>query len=801
MFNNYIKIAWRNIVKNRFHSVINVFGLSIGIGFTLLIAAYVWNELEVNKHLKNNDNQYIIQSNWKDPNLGYSVASVGPLAKELKEQYPTLVANYYRFDGITSNVSKGNKHFRESLQVCDTTMFTMYDFPLRHGDAKTAFKDPFSVVITGEKALKFFGKTDVVGQTVTIESFSGTKHDFVVTGVLEKIPENSVTHLNKENDNQIYIPETCLKFFGRDMNNWLNVQIVSYIELQKGVSPASLKKPIAQLLKVNTIPQISENLEPILIPLKEYYLTVDNGLVKKMLYTVSFIAIFILLMAVINFVNISISKSSSRIKEIGVRKVLGGMRKQLMFQFIIETIFLVMIATVFALIIYQVASPFVSDILGKQIPALFTFPASFALVPVGLVIFIGLLAGMYPAFVLSTLKAADSIKGKLATVRENIVLRKTLVGFQFFTASVVFIGAIIVSKQVSLFFSKDLGYDKEFIISAQLPRNWSAEGVLKMRTVRNEFSKLPQVASATLSYEVPNGMNSGSIPFYVKGTDLTKTIATLQLTTDELYTDTYKIPLVAGSFFRKPYNPTNSFKTVINKSAAKAFGFKDGGDAIGKEILAQGGPPVTICGVTKDFHFGSMQQKIQPIAFINVDLGKIYRFLSFKIKPGNLAASIEALQTKWASLLPGAPFEYTFMDDTLKKLYQSELQLQKAAQAATVLALIIVVLGVVGLTSVSVQKRTKEIGIRKVLGAPTLNIISLFLKEFLPVILLAGIISVPFALHIVRAWLNDYTYRIPITPQPFLISIIFLTLITTVIIGFHIAKAGIESPVKHLRSE
>ncbi len=801
MLKNYFKIAWRNILKNRFHAVINVSGLSIGIAFSLLIGAYVWGELQVNKHLKNADNQYIIQSKWKDPNMGYEMATLGPLAKELKEQYPALVANYYRFDGITSSVSKGDKHFRESLQICDTTMLNMYGFPLLYGDPKTAFKEPFSIVITEEKANKFFGKTSVAGQTLTIESFSGTKHDFMITGVLKNVTENSVQRVNSDNNNQFYIPESCLKFFGRDINQWRNLYVASYIELQKGVSPEALKKPIEQLIKANTPADISNNLQPYLVPLKEYYLNANNGLVKKMLYTVSLIACFILLMAIINFVNISISKSSSRIKEIGVRKVLGGMRKQLMTQFLIETIILVCIATFFALIIYSLANPFISDVLGKQIPKLLSFPLSFALLPAALILFIGLLAGIYPALVLSALKASDSLKGKLVSIKENILLRKSLVGFQFFTATIVFIGAIIVSKQVSLFFSKDLGYDKEFIVSAQLPRDWSAQGVQRMRTIRNEFASMSQISNVSLSYEVPNGANSGSIPFYVEGTDTTHTVATQSLTTDEQYAETYKIPLKAGSFFSSPYNANDSLKTVINETAAKAFGFSDANEAIGKKILAQGGQPITICGVTKDFHFGSMQQQIQPIAFINVDLGKIYRFLSFKLKPGNISATIEALQNKWSALLSGAPFEYTFMDDTLKKLYQSEIQLKKAAQAATAIAMIIVILGVVGLTSVSVQKRTKEIGIRKVLGAASFNIISLFLKEFVPVILIAGVISVPVAYYIMQGWLNDYTYRIPITALPFMISIIILGAITILLISFQIAKASAENPVKNLRTE
>jgi hypothetical protein len=214
---NYIKIAWRNIHRNVFHSSINILGLSIGFAFTFLIGAYVWSELRVNKDLKNADRQYIIQSKWKDANMGVELTTIGALPKALKEEYPSLVANYYRFDGITSNVSKGDKHFRESLQVCDSTMLDMYGFRLRHGNPKTAFKDPFSVVITEDRARKYFGRTDVVGETLSIENFSGTRHDFMISGVLEEYYENSVTFLGRGNDNQIFIPVSNIGYFNRNM--------------------------------------------------------------------------------------------------------------------------------------------------------------------------------------------------------------------------------------------------------------------------------------------------------------------------------------------------------------------------------------------------------------------------------------------------------------------------------------------------------------------------------------------------------------------------------------------------------
>jgi ABC-type antimicrobial peptide transport system permease subunit len=802
MIKNYFKIAWRNIIKRRFYSVVNIIGLSSGIAFTLLIGAYVWGELQVNKRLKNADRQYIIQSKWKNPNEGLEITTMGPLARALREQYPDLVANYYRWDGITSNVSKGNKSFRESLQICDSTMFSMYGFSLLHGNPKTAFDGPYSLVITSDKAKKYFGKTDVVGQTLTIESFSGSKHDFVITGILKPIPKNSVTYLNDDNDNQFCISSKNIGYFGRNMD-WPNQYIVGYVELQKGVKPEDLEKPMEYLMRQNAPPQIAADMTPYLVPLKDYYLSANNGLIEKMLYALSAIAIFILIMAIINFINLSVSRSATRMREIGIRKVLGGLKKQLIMQFLIESIILVFFATVFAMIIYVFSKEMFSSILGKEIPSLSDFPLYLIAFPLILILVIGFLAGIYPAFVLSSLKSVESLKGKLFSIKENVWLRKSLVAFQFGTATIAFIGAIIISSQINLFFSKDIGFNKDYIVSAQLPRDWTQQGVTKAEEMRKQFAAMPQVLNATLSFTVPDGNSSGSASLYKAGADSTTAVASEQIVADEYYASTFGIPMAAGKFFSPPGAFTDPFTIVINQAQAKALGWNNAEDAIGKQLKFQGGggQVFTIAGVTKDFHFGSMQKPIQPITFLHPSLANIYRIFSFKIRPGGIGNSIDALQKKWSALMPGVPFEYTFMDDALAKLYKSEIQIKKASYTATVLALIIVLLGVLGLISLSVQKRTKEIGIRIVLGSSAAGIMSLFMKEFLLVILISAIVACPVAYIILHNWLLAYAYRINITASPFIISVTILVVITAALICIQTIKVALANPVKSLRTE
>lgn len=801
MFKNYFKIAWRTIIKNRFYSVVNITGLSAGLLFVLLISAYVWNELRVNHRLRHAGNQYFLTSKWKDPNTGQDITTLGPLAKRLKEEYPGLVAGYYRWDGITSVVSKGEKHLRENIQLGDSTLLSMYGFPMLHGDAATALSDPYSVVITPQVAIKYFGKTDVVGQTLEIQSFSGTQHEFTVTGVLGSLPQNSVTQLNDANINNLFIPTNTYAYFGRtDFESWTNIIIPSYIELRDGVQVKDLKIPLKRLIAQNAPEWIQQNLEVVPVPLTSYYLKTNNALVTRMLYSLSFVGIFILLMAVVNFINISISNAASRTREIGIRKVMGGEQRQIIWQFLAESVIMVLLAMLIAVAAYSFARPLFEKTVGKEIPPLSSFSWYSALILAAVVLVVGLLAGFYPAFLLSSYHPVDSLKGKLKTAGEKSWLRKSLVGFQFAVAGTVMIAALVVSQQVAHFFDQSLGYNKDFILSSQVPRNWTPEGVRKMETIRNEFASMTQISQATLSFEIPNGMNGGQPAVYKAGTDSAGATGMQALVTDTHYLDTYGIPLLAGSFFT--LGEPDSSKIVLNEKAVVALGWQQAGNAIGKQVRVAGSPLLyTVQGVARDFHFSSMQQAIQPQIFFQTRLANVYRYLSFKIKPAEVSKTIEAIQKKWAVLLPGSSFEYSFMDEILASVYKQELQLKRASYTATGLSLVIVLLGVLGLVSLSIQKRIREIGIRKVLGSSVSGIIVLFMKEFLGVIFIAGAVACPIAYLIMHNWLQGYAHRISLTAGPFIVSILLLALIAGVLICLQTIRAALASPVKNLRTE
>jgi len=803
MLANYYKTAVRNIARSRFHAVINIVGLSVGISITLLIAAFCWSESRVNHQLKNPDRQYFLTTVSKDPNVGNPITTFGQLAKALKESYPSLVANYYRWDGITSAVSYGDKHFREGIQLGDSTLLSMYGFPLLYGDVQTVMNTPYSVVITDEKAMKYFGKTDVVGNDLTIDNFSGGKRDFRITAVIRKPTRNTVTYLNENNENGVFVNASAMPFFGRNMD-WANGGIVSYVELRKGVKPSALEQPIARLLKMNTPPGAAANLRVVPVQLGDYYLDYMNGTVRKMIYTLALVAMFILGMAIINFVNLSVSRSGSRMKEIGIRKVLGGLRRQLRTQFLTESIVLSLASTVLALGIYTLMRPFFAGLMGSALPTL----GAVSMVTWGVILLFALLtgwlAGLYPATLLSALNSIDALKNKAGAIGEKGALRKGLVGFQFAIATVVFVAAIVVSQQIGLFLSDQVGYKKEFVVSAQVPRDWSSAGVQRMTAIRDVFARMPEVKDVSLTFNIPNGMNLGGVRVYREGGDSTRPVNGELLVGDEHYASTYQIPVLAGAFFHGPAESTaqDSLSVVINEMTARGLGFQRPADAVNQRIRAIGATTAaTVRGVVKDFHFDGMYSPLQPMMIAHVRGINIYRYYSFQLRPGNIAGSIEALRKEWARLMPGAPFEYRFMDETLRSMYTTELRLRKAANTATALCFVIVLLGIVGLVSNSVRRRTREIAIRKVIGASATGIVRLFVRDYLPVLLIAGVIASPFAWWMMQHWLNNYATRITLTVWPFVGAIGCLAAILVGLIAVQTIRAALANPVKSLKVE
>ncbi|MGH2648722.1 MAG: ABC transporter permease, partial [Ginsengibacter sp.] len=750
--------------------------------------------------LKDVQHQYYLKSDWKKKNLGLGFTTISPLAKTLKEEYPSLVKNYYRYSPVTNVVSAGDKHFKEDIAIGDTTLVSMYGFHLLYGDKNKAFPNNSSAVITESFAMKLFGTKNAIGKTLTVQStVAGMSQDYAVSAVLKDVLYNSVTDLMNDSYT-VYIPTTGSNYYqaGDPSLGWNNANELSFIELKPGVSAKDMATPLNSLLRKYTKESVWKNLTINMLPIKDYYLNDNNGAVKKMILILSLIAAFILLLVIINFVNINIGTSSYRLKETGLRKTFGGARKQVMLQFITESLLLAFMAAVIAVGLYQLLLPVFSSMLNITFPSFLQFSFKEYSFLFFLIASVGLLAGIYPAFVLSSVNLIHAVKGKIDNLKGALTLKRALLVVQFSLAIMVFICALNLSKQVSYIFNKDLGYNKDQVmVITAFPKQWDSAGVLKIENIKQGLLQLPFVKSAALSYDVPESTPNGRLPFYLPNSSSTSSQFNLPLSSaDEDYVKTFGIKMKAGTFFTN-----NKDGIVLNETAVKQLGLTNG-NAVGTELRTPVvNTPVTIMGIMKDYNFSSMQDKIGPVGFIHVKNSNIYRYLAVKLNTSNMPQAVSELKAKWKSFAPNAPFDYTFMDEKFAALYKSDLQLQKAADTATILNVIIVLLGIIGVVAFMLARRNKEIAVRKVLGANAKNIIFLFLKEYAALIILANIIAWPLAYAISQKLLQNFAYHINQNIFPYLMVFVFVSVIAFALIVLQCFKVAVANPVKSLRTE
>lgn len=800
MLKNNIKIAWRNIIKRKYESLINLVGLICSITFVILVGSYVWEVHQVNSQLRHKEQQYLLQSNYKKEGFGIPLTTIGALPKALKEEYPQLVANYYRIDGLTCIVSNGQQVFEEGTVVGDPTLLDMFGFQLFEGNSTTALTKPFTVVITEKAAEKYFGKLNVLGQTLEIKNFNGDKKPFTITGVIKENTQNSVMQLNDAMKSDIFLPIASESYFGRSIDNWHNPYIVSFIELQKGITPDQLHTPIQDLIKRNMDAEFSLNYSPDLKPLKSYFLDDNNGAIRKMISTLLWIAGFVLLMAVINFINITISQNFSRLKEMGVRKVMGSSRSQIISQLLTEYVITLIIAVILSLPLYVLLTPVFEGIFMRELPTLTALPPVFFILLFVFACIVGFLAGIYPAIKLSSNGILESIKNKFTQNNNKQIIRRVLIFIQFAVAIIILMATIIISKQINLFLHGNSGYNKESVLTVQVPRDWSEVGLKKMETTRNEFQRLPQIESLSLSYEIPGFIGGNNSTLINNKTE--RKVNTKVIMSDDHFAKTYQIPILAGTFLSKNTADHQTSYIVINRKAMLALGFKQPDEAVGQTIgLDDEHQYVTISGVTADFIPNSMLEETAPLVWIDINKSLQFRYLSIRLKAGNLSSSMSALEQKWKELLPDAPFQYQFTDERIQKLYKTELQLQRASQVASIAALLIVSLGIIGLITLSINLRNKEVGVRKVLGASLSHLILLFSKEFYMIFVLALLVTIPISYILMHIWLQNYSSRIEIDLLTYLLPLGFLTLLLgTLIIGI-IYRATRFNPIEKLRDE
>ncbi|SDT29923.1 putative ABC transport system permease protein [Mucilaginibacter mallensis] len=806
MIRNYIKTAFRSLRKNKGFTAINVLGLALGLATCLLIVFYVADELSYDRYNENAGRIYRVNEQLKlgDNKVEYAVC-MPPLAKTLKNDFPD-VENTVRLKNLGGmHVKKGNENILEyNTLFADPSIFDVFTLPILYGNKATALTEPNTVVITESTAKKYFNKVDVVGENLITD---GNKA-FKITAVIKDIPQQSHFHAD--------FLVSMSSFPDSRSNEWLRSDYNTYVLMRKGADYKKLEAQFPQFLRKYSGGQMQDELKMSydafekngsyfrmnMIPLIDIHLhsnqTGELGIngTEQYVYIFSAIAIFILLIACVNFMNLSTARSANRAREVGVRKVLGSARKYLIAQFLSESMIVTLIAVIISIVLVVLFLPAFNQFADKNI--IITAHTLVWLIPVSLlaVLVIGFLAGLYPAFFLSAFQPIDVLKGKISSGFKGGRLRSFLVVFQFSISIFLIIGTLVIYNQLHYIQSRDLGYNRNQVLVIHNAFELGNHS----QAFKQEIRQLPGVQNATLTGFLPTSLNRSTAIFYKEAVaDPKKSIFPQTWNVDEDYVKTLGMKIAAGRNFSNQIL-SDSSSVVINETAAKFLGFTD---PVNKIIYKSSGGPnptfkaYTIIGVVKDFNFSSLRQNIDPVIMqLNEDTGN----LSIRVNTANISGLLTQVEDKWKGMSQ-AHFEYSFMDQDFDKLYRSEQRTGTIFMVFTVLAIAIACLGLFGLAAYAAEQRTKEIGIRKVLGASIPNIAGMLSKDFIKLVFIAIVISSPIAWYLMQKWLQDFAYRVNFHWWIIALAGVAAILIALITISFQSIKAAIANPVESLRSE
>lgn len=790
MFSHLFKIAFRNIYRQKGYSFINISGLAIGLSFSILILLWIQDELSYDTFHNNIENIYQIEENQYYNGERFHVnVTPFPSAPVLEDEIPEILetARYMPWLG-EMYVRHNDKTFLEKdVVAADAEFFKIFTYNFVQGNPETALKNANTIVIDEEIAKKYFGNENPIGKTLSINN----SLDFEVTGVMEKIPDNSSLNFS------IVFPFTDLKQINYWSDSWGNNSIYSFVDLQPGASIKEVDKKMTEILKRNNE---GTETEFMLFPYKDKHLFSYGGYGKpdtavKYIYIFAGIAVFVLLIACINFMNLSTAKSANRSKEIGVRKAVGGLRGSLIKQFYGESIILAFISAFAALVIVTILLTPFNDITSKSISFTELLKLDFILGFLIITLITGFISGSYPALYLSSFQPIKVLRGALKSGAKSSKFRKTLVILQFTVSIALIVSTAIVFSQLDYMRNKNLGYSSEELIyvrvGGKLTENY--------KTVKNEFEKLSSVSSVSGSRDTPGiyGSNSGGINWEGKDPETSLLVSFSGI--DYGYLKTMEIELKEGRSFSpqfpsdKALDSTGNF--LINETLAGIMGVES---PVGKTLDFLG-VEGQIVGVMKDYHFSKVSRKIQPLALYLAD--ESLDNVIIKLKPGNLANSIEQLTEAWNNVYDGYPFEFKFLDDDLDRMYRSEMRMFNLLKYFAIVAIIIACLGLYGLASFAAEQRTKEIGIRKVLGASEFTLAVLISKEFVVLVTLANLIAWPLSFYFMKDWLDSFAYRIDLSLYFFLTAGAIALVITILTVSYQALKAAYSNPIKSLRYE
>jgi len=785
MIKNYLLIAVRNLFRNKLFSTVSILGLAFGICSALLIFLWVNDELEFDHFHANRDRLYRVMENqrYTDGRIYTFAATPGPMAPFVKEKYPEI-EKATRFTWEVNNLLQaGDKTFYEMGRYVDQDFVEMFSFPFVKGDPATALKDKSSIVITEKMATKYFGNEEPLGKVLVMN----TKRSFTVTGVVKDLPKNSSIQF-----------EYLLPFeVFWDENNWLhewgNNNIRTFLLLREG---ADRENFAAKFRKEIDAHQEKSNVELFIQPMDEAYLYGDfeNGVISggridsvKIFFVV---AVFVLIIACINFMNLSTAQATKRAKEVGLRKVIGAVPSQLFRQFMGESFVTVCLSAIVALLLALVFIPLFNEITGKSL-SLNLLDMRLLMIFGIIILFTAFVAGSYPALFISEFKPVQVLKGQLKSGSRAAVFRKVLVVAQFTMSIILIICTVVVFRQMSFMQTRDIGFDRENVFYLWM------EGDVRpnLETFRNRLITQPGIESVTSASQIPLNVGNSTVGVEWAGKDPNEKILFSNINVDYEFIQAMKMTMVEGRPFDRS-RITDTVNYIVNEQAAKKFGFKDG---TADQDLTMWQRKGKIVGVVKDFNFGSLHDAVDPL-ILRMDPKETYCLL-VRIKPGETEAGLRSTEILWKEYAPGYPFKYSFLNQDWEEYYKAEGQRGKVFNTLAILSIFISCLGLFGLSAFSAERRTKELGIRKALGASTPGLVRLMGREFTILVLLAALVGCPVGWYLMHQWLSGYAYHVDVGYLTLVLAALACLVISLVTISYHSVKVATSDPVKSLRYE
>lgn len=803
MIRNYFKIAIRSLIRNKAFTLINVLGLVLGISFSTMLYTYVSNELSYDSFHQKSDRTYRVLTLDKSvpDNVRTFGVTVSPLGPELVSAFPEVeeMTRLHRFSGqVVVEIGDAKYSERNWFTTTDNNFFNVFDFDFVAGHKSTALSQPFSVVLTESMEKKYFGKESALGKTMNLQEIGIVK----VTGVMKDIPENSHLQFGLLFSNILTDQD-----WNTYLNDWQDFGAYTYVVLHKGKSIHDVEAKMPAFMKKHWGPD-AEVQSTAFQPIQDIYLhsaDIQAGAEQEhgqlsYVYIFSSMAIFLLIIAAINYINLTTSKAASRAKEIGIRKVAGAFKTQLIFQFLTEAFVVTLISMLLSIAMMDVCFPFFNSITGKNfeltIDTLGEFMPSLLLIT----LLIGLIAGSYPAFYLSRLKPVATLKGQSVFTKNRFDLRTTLVVFQFMITIVLIVSTLVIGNQINFIQTKDIGFDKDQMMIIDIN---SGTVRRQFQAMKNEFSKLAGVQQVAVSSRVPGEWKNIRQVYVKNANEASATGDSLQsyfMGFDEDMLKTYQLRLAAGNFF-STNTEADSMNVLINESAAQAMNLKNPVGSVLRMNTRDGEWSAHVIGVLEDFNFQSLHQKIEPIV-IGYRNNPIQSIDYFTLKVSGDTPSLIAGATKVCEKFdPETPIEYHFLSEQLNNFYVSEKKAGMIFQMAGILSILVACLGLLGLANYHVERKTKELGIRKMLGADSLNLFLMVSFSFTRQVALAFLLACPLAWYVMKEWLGAFEYRIPLNAGVFMLAGAIVLLLTLVTVSYQSLKAARLNPIDSIKSE